>query len=249
MEPNQTILSSFHQSPTVANLIEALSKAQSQFQDIKKNCTARIPLKEGRQLVYSYADLAEILRMIRPVLAKQSLAIAQPIHRHGDSTSIRTILAHASGEFMSSEMTIHQDRDGIQGFGSAITYLRRYCLTSMLAIAAEDEDDGAAAQNNLATKPVQREPSSQQSKGSVRTDVKSYTVTEPQVKRLMAIAGANQWSDNDIKSFIKTKFNLDSKNKLNKQQYDFICDYVQKTHPVDMNKDEPPPHTDDEVPF
>jgi hypothetical protein len=54
------------------------------------------------------------------------------------------MLLHVSGEWMSSTLEIPASKHDAQGYGSAITYGRRYGLQSMCGVPAEDDDGNAA---------------------------------------------------------------------------------------------------------
>jgi hypothetical protein len=56
-----------------------------------------------------------------------------------------TTLAHSSGEFVIGEYPVIPVKNDPQGYGSAITYARRYALSAMLSVAAEDDDGEAAS--------------------------------------------------------------------------------------------------------
>ena len=90
-----------------------------------------------------YASLAAIRKASLPVLSKHGLAIAQTINPEG----LVTLLLHKSGGQLAS---IHPLPDvtavGPQKFGSALTYARRYSWQAIVGIAADEDDDGNAAQ-------------------------------------------------------------------------------------------------------
>lgn len=92
-----------------------------------------------------YSSLAEVIGAMKPVLAKAGLAILQwPAHREGGPVLVTRII-HASGEWMEDEYCLNPTKMDPQGFGSAITYARRYVLPGILMIASEEDDDGEAA--------------------------------------------------------------------------------------------------------
>ena len=68
--------------------------------------------------------------------------------------TLRTTLAHKSGQWIASELTLPNDRmGGIQGMGSALTYARRYALAAMVGVAQDDDDgEGAMAASKAAEK-------------------------------------------------------------------------------------------------
>ena len=123
-------------------LVTALAKAQAAFPEIHKTKTAKVPTKNGSSYEYKYADLSDIMKAIRPVLAEHGIAVMQPIM--GDE--LHTVIAGHGEEFRSS-MPLNLEGLQPQAVGSLLTYYKRYAITSMLAIAADEDDDGTAAQN------------------------------------------------------------------------------------------------------
>jgi hypothetical protein len=92
-----------------------------------------------------YASLAEVIDTIKMILAKNDLAVLQePECRDGQHVLV-TLVLHKSGQFFEYEMKLNPKSDDPQGLGSAITYGKRYTLTGILCIAAEEDDDGNAA--------------------------------------------------------------------------------------------------------
>jgi len=95
---------------------------------------------------YRYADLAQIMSTVRPILAKHNLAVTQLVSStHEGELLVRTVLLHASGtEFdmdpLGAKMPVTP-----QQVGSFISYFRRYQLTGRLGLAVEDDDGQAAA--------------------------------------------------------------------------------------------------------
>ena len=151
-------------SPNIGNLAAALAKAQGGFTFAAK--TSEAPVFNGKDSgggqrgKRTYADLAAVLDAVRKGLAENELAIIQtPFSRQDGGVLLRTTLAHSSGEWIASEISFPVDRMGaIQGWGSALTYARRYALAAMVGIA-QDDDDGEAAQ--AAEKARQRKPAQQ----------------------------------------------------------------------------------------
>lgn len=81
----------------------------------------------------------------RAQLSKHGLAIIQSTQFDGENKWIETVLAHSSGEWVSSRYPVKPAKDDLQGLGSATTYARRYALMALVGIVAEDEDDDAEA--------------------------------------------------------------------------------------------------------
>jgi hypothetical protein len=117
------------------NLIKALSDFQNECPIIHKDT-------KGHN--YTYADLPQIFSVINPLLKKHKLCFTQLLENDG----IRTILFHVdSGEQLESFTTIPLVKLGsmneYQSYGSAVTYYRRYCLSSMLSLVTDKDTDAA----------------------------------------------------------------------------------------------------------
>lgn len=126
------------QSESIAGLAAALVQFQGQVEGAKK--TAVNP-----HLKNKYADLASIWEAIREPLSAAGLSVVQlPAPSDAGTLKLRTRLIHASGEWLESEIQMPLAKSDPQGYGSALTYARRYSLAAMLGIIQED-DDGEAA--------------------------------------------------------------------------------------------------------
>jgi len=102
---------------------------------------------------YTYADLAGVLDHVRPVLAKHSLGLVQDVEVAEGRVGITTTLIHSSGESLKFGPLAASAPVDMQKLGSAITYARRYALVAALGIAADEDDDGAAAKDAPKSKP------------------------------------------------------------------------------------------------
>lgn len=97
---------------------------------------------------YTYASLKEIFEIINPLLAKHRLGFTQPLN----GTSLRTILFHLdTNDIIESSIEIPQNvslakMNDFQVLGSAITYMRRYSLASVLGLITDDDTDAAGEQ-------------------------------------------------------------------------------------------------------
>ena len=103
---------------------------------------------------YTYADLPKIFEVINPLLKKHGLGFTQLIH----GTDLITIIFHVeSGETIESKTSIPQNvqlkgMNDFQVLGSAITYIRRYALSSILGLVT-DKDTDAAGEQTKSSKP------------------------------------------------------------------------------------------------
>jgi hypothetical protein len=129
-------------------LAAALAKAQLSFEQIKKDKTVRVRTKTGGEYTFSYAPLESIICAVRPALAANNLFITQALTSIDGNDFIETTLVHASGEFLQNLVPVLVQEQGPQAYGSAITYARRYGVTTLLCIVAEDDDDANGAEGN-----------------------------------------------------------------------------------------------------
>lgn len=104
--------------------------------------------KKNPHLKNEYASLESIIDVLRPITAKHGISIMQYPEYEGTTYLLRTRIAHKSGQFIVSVMPLLMAIVDMQKFGSAITYARRYALSSIFCIATgEDDDDGEACAN------------------------------------------------------------------------------------------------------
>lgn len=153
------------QSKQYSKIAEALSKAQLEFTVPKKNRTVDFTDKNNRRIKYSYADLGDVIECVKKPLSANGLAISHGIEIHvgtklhtsgtaEPSYGLRTTLLHTSGEYLDSWYPLPNPLSvRAQDFGSALTYARRYSLSSLLGIASEEDDDGAVANEIDPDKP------------------------------------------------------------------------------------------------
>jgi len=93
-----------------------------------------------------YADLASVVEAIREAFAANGLSYTQAIEpSEKDEVRVETILLHSSGEWLSAGvLALPVSKHDAQGFGSALTYARRYGLSAAVGVAPEDDDGNAA---------------------------------------------------------------------------------------------------------
>lgn len=92
-----------------------------------------------------YADLASVMDACMGALNKNGICVMQPTGEDESGRFVRTVLAHVSGETVDCKVPLIVQKNDMQGYGSAVTYARRYGLMSMAGIAPEDDDGNAAA--------------------------------------------------------------------------------------------------------
>jgi hypothetical protein len=93
-----------------------------------------------------YADLASVVGAIKPVASKHGLGYVQCFHPSEGGVTVETIIVHTSGEhFSTGPLFVPASKQDAQGYGSAITYARRYSLQTAFGVPADDDDGNAAA--------------------------------------------------------------------------------------------------------
>jgi hypothetical protein len=105
-----------------------------------------------------YADLSAVIDAVKPALINHGLFFTQHCHPSDDGVTVETVLGHAGGEEKSlGKLYVPANKKDAQGFGSALTYARRYGLMTAFGVPAED-DDGNAASKAVANDQTTREP-------------------------------------------------------------------------------------------
>jgi len=99
-----------------------------------------------------YADLGACLEAVEDALLAQGIALFQETSLDDSGVTVETVLLHESGESMRfGKLHVPASKQDPQGYGSALTYARRYSLITACGIAPEDDD------GNAASKPAQRQ--------------------------------------------------------------------------------------------
>jgi hypothetical protein len=144
------------------NVIKALAAFQSECPPFIKNT-------EGYG--YKYSTLPEIWSTITPLLRKQGLMVTQFNNVNDETIGVTTILTHIeTGESLTSTFTTTlvelKGMNLYQSAGSAITYARRYDLSTLLGLQSEKDDDGGSG------KPTSKVYKKQQSKAVPKQSTK-----------------------------------------------------------------------------
>ena len=133
------------------SLAAALAQLQTQLPRIAKSERADVHTQKG-SYSYSYAGLADISAQVLPLLGALGLSFTSaPKFDPSNRYVLACKLMHASGEYDEGVYLLPTGGTP-QSLGSAITYGRRYLLCAMTGIAPDEDDDGAAAEAEAATK-------------------------------------------------------------------------------------------------
>src|SRR6516165_6672652 len=165
-------------SDTIATIAAALAKAQVELTNPEKSlvATIRSPFPREADRTFRYAPLSSGLDIVRKGLGRHEIATIQSTEIDKEAGLLRliTILAHSSGEWVSSEWPVCQISDiaSAQRMGAALTYARRYALFTLVGIAGEDDLDapdlgaGPAAAAELPGPPDHRKQANEQAAGA-----------------------------------------------------------------------------------
>jgi hypothetical protein len=147
----------------------ALVKAQKAFGPALKTST-------NPHFKSKYADLAACVEAVIDALNDNGIALVQQSHHCEDGVIIETLFIHESGETISGgKFHVVASKQDPQGYGSAMTYARRYALQAACGIAPEDDDGNRAVQS---PKPAPKPSRAVRSREEVETLVKAATSPE-----------------------------------------------------------------------
>ncbi len=125
-------------------IASALVKAQKEFGPALKSSTN--PAFRSR-----YADLSACVEAVIDALNNNDIFMMQPTHECDNGVIVETIFIHSSGEQISSgKLHVPATKHDAQGYGSALTYARRYSLMTACGIAPEDDDGNNASKPKAA---------------------------------------------------------------------------------------------------
>src|SRR5947199_5672954 len=131
-------------SESIGTIAAALAKAQAEMTNPEKSlvATIRSPFPREGERTFRYAPLASGLDIVRKSLGRHAIATIQTTAIDKDAGLLRltTVLAHSSGEWISSEWPVCQITDiaSARRMGAALTYPRRYALFTPCGNAGED---------------------------------------------------------------------------------------------------------------
>jgi len=239
---------------TKGKLADALAKAQSEFKPVNKSKTGKVrgTTKDGRayEYEYKYADLSDILGMAVPALSKQGIAFSQPLRRDGDKLYVVTRLQLGDEVLEDAGLPVPTQVKP-QELGTYLTYYRRYGVSTVLGIAADEDTDGpqedkpsTSGQSQVGGAVPSQVNAAKRGRPAVLkesiTVPKSSTVVAPEPPVQAAPPIAN---DSDVPDVIGDKPSSDQMAEIKKQLGKFEIDrdklktYVLKSTGRDSAKD------------
>ena len=176
-------------------LFSALVKAQAEMGNAPKD-------GKNPHFKSNYATLQSVVDTIKPIFGKHGLGYVQQFHEMDGGIGIETIILHESGQQLSNGiLRVPATKQDAQGYGSAITYGRRYSLQAAVGIAPEDDDGNAACApgngNGRKPSPPKVNPEEQQ---------KAAVVGE-----IWKVCSGQGMSKEDMLGYMSAHFNKDVK--------------------------------------
>lgn len=144
-------------SDSIAAIAPALVAAVGELGPVAKDATN--PAFRNK-----YASLDSIMEQVRPVLARHGLAVVQSMTAPDTvdgrvvGLAVETRLIHRSGEWLAGSVTLPVEKATAQGTGSALSYGRRYGLSALLGLTAEDDDGNAASTRQPMREETRQQP-------------------------------------------------------------------------------------------
>ena len=170
-----------NKSESIAGLAAALAKAQGQMKGAVKDSAN--PFFKSK-----YADLASVVEAIRSAFSANGLSYVQTVQSSDlDEVRVETMILHSSGEWIScGVLALPVSKNDAQGYGSALTYARRYSLSAAVGVAPEDDDGNAA----VAAKPNAKD-------WSKHSEALNAAATLDALQRLFTLSYKEAQRDND----------------------------------------------------
>jgi len=165
-----------------------------------------------------YLTLAGIQDFTRQILFNNDLAVIQSIEFDEQKSFVQTCLVHSSGQMISFNSPLIIGKNDMQGLGSAITYAKRYALSSLLSISGDDEDDDA----NLA---VKQKPSTKAEVQKVE-DPLDFVLNLGSIKN-KKLGELDEQKLRDVRAWLGNEIKKDPKGPKTKF-YQFACGQIEK---------------------
>jgi len=187
-----------NQSENISELVAALSKAQGKMRPAIFN-------KTNPHFKSKYADLASCMEACRLPLSENGLSVMQFVEQSDSAYYLVTMLAHVSGQFIKSFLPLQMKNPTCQALGSELTYLKRYGISAMLGIVADDDDDGNAAMD------------------AAKKESSVPTIDQEQIRFINEfLSKKNVDFTERFRKFLLSKYNIKSIKDIPYNEFDFI---------------------------
>ena len=204
----QTCNNDAFQSNELGELFSSLSKCQGEIE---------FALKDSKNPYYNsnYADLSSVWNACKVPLSKNGLSVIQTMQHKNGQLYLITILGHASGQWIKSELPIKFNEETteinkfgkeikvnpLQKMGSCLTYLRRYALAAIVGVSPDEDDDGEKSNGD---RNNQKKLNEQKNDSQIRVEEK-FTPSSLQIRELENnLASCPQLYRDQVISFVKS---------------------------------------------
>ncbi len=216
------------QSEKVDLLVKALIKAKSDFGEIARK-------KKNPFFNSKYADLLTIHTATTPALHKNGILVTQTTDLSGIQAVLVTTLLHESGQFISGNYPLNPEKSGPQGFGSALTYARRYALSAILAVVADDDDDGNAGSKQTA------KTGGKEQAASPAAGYGKKLISDAQARRLYSSWKKAHRQDSEVQEHLKNRYGFTSTKEITMDLFDEIEKWINSNEPPFEKQQGPDP--------
>lgn len=178
------------------NLLDALATALPELEGAKKNAA-------NPHLKSKYADLGSVIDAVRPIAA-HGLWFIQETHESERGVMVETHYIGFGERISAGKLFVPANKQDAQGYGSALTYARRYSLQTAFGLSTEDDDGHAAA------------------RGQSRSEVSPAAadlMPDTEYNKLIQLVEATGANVNAMLKFLKINVANDNLRLLNQDQY------------------------------
>jgi hypothetical protein len=153
---------------------------------------------------YSYAKIGDIYHAVEGALFKNNIIIWHFALPENDREYLHTRLVHTlTGQYIEDRRILESEKPGNQGRGAANTYMKKYALLSLCAIATED-DDGEEEERYIARKSEEPTISDDQIK-YLQGEIKSCSNGKTLYSNILKFNKVNDLSQIKVSAFESVK--------------------------------------------
>lgn len=188
-------------SELIHEIAAALAKAQAAIEPAAKDST-------NPHFRSKYASLLSVNAAILGPLTANGLSVVQEVAAGDKTAMVTTRLVHGSGQWIEfGPLTLPVQKNDAHGFGSAITYARRYGLAAAVSVVADEDDDGnAAVQRPVAARAPAAEPKAFEWDPKALADAIATAPTMDTLKALGDEVRATKGLDNNARETLRSLY-------------------------------------------
>lgn len=227
-------------SEHIDQLITALAQARPAFTSITRNRTVKVSTAKG-SYDFAYATLDHILEAVTPALSAQGLAVVSGMDEGENTLHVITRLAHSSGQWIETAVRVGSP-ERLQELGSALTYGRRYGISAILGIQADDDDDGNLMEGHSIQPKAKRlvKPerliSPEEAALLMEKSQQDYPPPPDPLKQLFDVVKAGGWTEKDLREEMQARYKLTRFRDLTGEQIKKLHDFFADAHALKSGK-------------